>query len=88
MLEACKYRTSGLEDFMSHQLNAAPAEMHINVDEAIYVCEREMQREAFQMRYAGTEDHKQLVTMIEQLKKTYRHSDPVKLKTTNALNVF
>lgn len=88
MLEACKYRTSGLEDFMSHQLNAAPAEMHINVDEAIYVCEREMEREAFQMRFAGTEDHKQLVNMIDHLKKMYHHNTPVKLKTTSALGAF
>ena len=88
MLDACKYRTAGLEDFMAHQLHAAPAEMVATFDEVLYVCEREMKKEAFQVRFAGTESYNGLVSMIDQLKKAYNHKTPVILKTTSSLNVF
>lgn len=88
MLNACKYRTAGLEDFMANQLNAAPAEMVASFDEVLYVCEREMRKEAFQMRFAGTESHNNLVGMLNQLKKTYRHTDKIRLKTTSSLSAF
>lgn len=88
MLNACKYRTAGLEDFMVNQLNAAPAEMVASFDEVLYVCEREMRKEAFQMRFAGTESHNNLVGMLDQLKKTYRHTDKIRLKTTSSLSAF
>jgi hypothetical protein len=88
MLEACKYRTAGLEDFMSHQLLAAPAEMAVSFDEVVYVCEREMAKESFMVRFEGTESHNQLVGMLDHLKKRYHHAAPVRLKTTSSLNVF
>lgn len=88
MLDACKYRTAGLEDLMNNILVAAPAEMQVSVDEAIYVCEREMQKEDFLVRFAGTESYTQLSSMISQLKKTHRHNQKVQLKTSNSLSVF
>lgn len=88
MLEACKYRTAGLEDLMNNILVAAPAEMDVSVDEAIYVCEREMRKEDFLVRFAGTESYSQLTSMINQLKKTHHHNQKVQLKTSNSLSVF
>lgn len=88
MLNACKFRTAGLEDFMTDQLNQAPAEMVASFDEVLYVCEREMKKEAFQMRFAGTESYNGLVGMLDQLKKAYHHNTPVRLKTTSSLNLF
>lgn len=88
MLNACKHRTAGLEQFMLTQLSQAPVEMTATVDEVIYVCEREMRKEAFQMRFAGTESHDGLVHMLEQIKKTYRHTDKVQMRMTNSLSVF
>lgn len=88
MLHACKYRTAGLEEFMLEQLNQAPAEMVASFDEVVYVCEREMKKEAFQMRFAGTESYNGLVNMLDTLKKTYHHNAPVRLKTTSSLSVF
>jgi hypothetical protein len=88
MLHACKFRTDGLESFMANQMNAAPAEMTASFDEVVYVCERELKKDAFMAQYAGTESHNQITSMLEQLKKSYNHRTPVKLKMSNSLAAF
>lgn len=88
MLNACKFRTAGLEDFMNHQMTAQLGEMTTSFDEVVFVVERELAKESFMARFEGTESHKQIVGMMDHLKKRYHHNAPVRLKTTSSLSVF
>lgn len=87
MLNSCKFRTAGLEEYVSGAAFLAPEEMTTTFDEVVYLCERAAKQGELIGRFAGTESHDQLSGMLAQLKKA-NHKEPVRLIRSNSLQAF
>lgn len=88
MLDACKHRTAGLEDYMSSAAFLTPTEMETTLDEVIYLYEKVSRNGHMMGRMAGTESHERIGEMLVQLKKTHRVNQPIKMIRTNSVDVF
>lgn len=91
MLNACKYRTAGLEDFLSTALhNPTPAEVETTVDEFLFVCKQQLNSEAAKARFAGTESYERVTQMIREVERRVRgqHDKKIQVVRSNALSVF
>lgn len=89
MLNACKHRTSGLEDYLSSgPLNMGNCEMYTTMDELLTYADEQLASDAIQQRMAGNESFDSLKSMISELKQRNRHSKKVTIQTSNSLSVF
>jgi len=91
MLEACKHRTAGLEDFLSTALyNPTPAEVEATVDEFLFMCKQKVNSEAAQARFAGTESYERVTSMIREVEQRLRgqHDKKIQIVRSSALSVF
>lgn len=90
MLNACKYRTAGLEDFMTNSLIASKQDMELScdVDTVVFLSERILNDESVLERLEGNESLKRANEMLTHLKKTYSHREKVVLRKTNSLGLF
>jgi hypothetical protein len=89
MLEACKHRTAGLEDFMSSALaNPTPAEITTTMDEFFFMCDQQLKSDSMVARFAGNESYNRVNEMVDQLKKRYTKDKPVQLVRSSSLSVF
>jgi hypothetical protein len=91
MLNACKHRTAGLEDFLSSALyDPTPAEVVATVDEFLFMCKQTVNNEAAQARFAGTESFAHVSKMIREVEQRLRgqHGKKVQVVRSSALSVF
>jgi hypothetical protein len=91
MLDACKHRTAGLEDFLSSALyNPTPAEVVATVDEFLFMCKQTVHGEAAKARFAGTESYERVTSMIREVEQRLRgqHDKKIQVVRSSALSIF
>lgn len=89
MLNACKHRTAGLEDFISNALlSPEPAEMETTFDEFLFLFNKSTASDAAMSRVAGNESYNRVNDMVKELKKRYHPDAKVKLSHTSSLSAF
>lgn len=89
MLNACKHRTAGLEDFISNALlSPEPAEMETTFDEFLFLFNKSTASDAAMSRVAGNESYNRVNDMVKELKKRYHPDAPIKLSHTSSLSAF
>lgn len=89
MLNACKHRTAGLEDYLSTALaEPDPVSVNTTVEEFFFVCDTMLKSDRVLERFGGMEGFKNVNSMLDTLKSQYRDNTSVKLVSTNSLGVF
>lgn len=89
MINACKHRTAGLEDYLSTALaEPNPATVNTTVEEFFFVCDTTLRSERALERFGGMESFKNINSMLDVLKAQYRDNTKVNLVSTNSLGVF
>jgi hypothetical protein len=91
MLNACKHRSAGLEDFLSSALyDSTPAEVVATVDEFLFMCKQTVNNEAAKARFAGTESLERVSSMIREVEQRLRgqHDKKIQIVRSSSLSVF
>lgn len=89
MLNACKHRTAGLEDFMNASMaDQNGCELTTTFDELFTFVENKFDTEEVQLRFAGNESFRAVDSMIQELKKRNKPSTKINLYASNSLDAF
>lgn len=87
VLRACKHLTAGLENYIKEHEGADFVEVSVTLDEAIYVCEKNLKDPVLLARFEGTESMGRVNEMLDRL-KSMRVSKPIQLIQSSSLSVF
>lgn len=90
MLNACKYRTAGLESFQNGLDNFSQEnmEMSCTVGDIIYLSKRVLADDKLLERVEGSESLKNAIGLIKHLESKYSSKEKITMRKTNSLSLF